>query len=47
MNDLLWWHGIGWNTPLNQIGWYYVAVGALVVLAIHLIRKAWKDPEEK
>lgn len=42
-NDLLWWDGITWDTPLNQIGWTYIAVGALGMYGIILIVRAFKS----
>lgn len=31
--DLLWFSGIGWDTPLRRIGWSYVFLATLVTLA--------------
>lgn len=46
MNELLWWHGIGWDTPLRDIGWSYVACIILGALVVHLVRKAL-NPDKK
>ena len=42
MNDLLWFSGITWHTPMRDIGWTYVAMLILGGVAIHFIGKAMK-----
>lgn len=35
--DLLWLSGIGWDTPLRDIGWSYVFLAGLVIALVHLV----------
>jgi hypothetical protein len=42
LNDLLWFSGITWDTPLRDIGWSYVFVLALIVLLIYCIKQVGK-----
>lgn len=41
-SPLLWFSGITWHTPLNQIGWTYIVVGALGMYAGILIKRIFK-----
>lgn len=42
MKDLLWWHGLTWDTPLRDIGWTYVAIAVGIGLVVHLVGGAMK-----
>lgn len=45
MQDLLWFSGITWNTPIRDIGWSYVAALALGALITRLAREILKHSE--
>jgi hypothetical protein len=42
VDDLLWFSGIGWHTPLRDIGWTYVAALSLGAFAVYYVRKAFR-----
>lgn len=42
MDDLLWFSGITWHTPMRDIGWTYVLIAVLLGVAIHSVVKALK-----
>lgn len=42
MDDLLWFSGITWHTPMRDIGWSYVLIAVLLGVAIHLVGEAFR-----
>lgn len=43
MEDLLWFSGIHWNTPLRDIGWSYVIISGLLMILVHMVTKTFFD----
>lgn len=41
MDDLLWFHGITWHTPIRDIGWTYLVIACLLGFAIKFLLSAF------
>lgn len=42
MDDLLWFHGITWHTPIRDIGWTYLVMLGLGGWATAVVRRAFR-----
>lgn len=42
MKELLWFHGITWDTPLRDIGWTYVVMLAIGGVLIYVGREIFR-----